>query len=149
MLIYALRASSAGLGGLPAPDHMVSSMSTGPRGLNGDSPFMSAQPDRDIDSPPHAIPTPRSPALMAWLTLAKALSDDPQYRLRVAPATLSGNPTASAAQRAMSPIPSCAGFTQPATMSSTASRGTPTRSHAPFMVMPSSSSVRMPDKVPP
>src|ERR1700742_365062 len=149
MLMYALRASSAGLGGPPAPDHMVSSMTTGPRGLNGASPFINAHPDRDIDSTPQAIPTPRSPALMEWLTLTKALSDEPQYRLRVAPATESGNPTASAAQRAISPIPSWAGLTQPAMMSSTASMGTPTRSHAPFMVMPSSSSVRMPDNVPP
>src|ERR1700742_2659918 len=149
MLMYALRASSAGLGGRPAPDHMVSSMSTGPRGLNGASPFISAHPDRDIDSTPQAIPTPRSPALMAWLPRPGALGAEPQYRLRGAPATLSGNRTASAAQRATSPIPSCAGLTQPATMSSTASRGTPTRSHAPFMVMPSSSSVRMPDNVPP
>src|SRR6201999_4134513 len=34
--------------------------------------------DRDIDSPPQAIPTPRSPALMEWLTLTKGLSDEPQ-----------------------------------------------------------------------
>src|ERR1700753_2449722 len=104
--MYALRANNTGFGGPPAPDHMVSNMNTGPRGLNAASPFISAHPDRDIDSTPQAIPTPRSPALMAWLTLTRALGDDPQYRLRVAPATLSGNPAASAPRAGTSPIPS-------------------------------------------
>ena len=45
----------------------------------------------------------------------------------------------------MSPIPSCAGFTQPATMSSIRSSGTPTRSQAATIVWPSRSSVRMCD----
>src|SRR5262249_3495639 len=107
-----------GFGGPPAPDHMVSSSTTGPRGAKAASPFMYAQPDRDIDSTPHAIPTPRSPALIACARFTVALSDEPQNRLIVAPATLSGNPAARAAQRATSPIPSWAGFTQPATTSS-------------------------------
>ena len=47
-----------------------------------------------------------------------ALSDDAQNRLMVDPATLSGNPAASADHRAISPMPSCAGLTQPAMMSS-------------------------------
>src|SRR5258707_8128796 len=118
MPMYALRASSVGLGGPPAPAHMVSSSMTGPRGENGASPFIYAHPERDIDSTPQAIPTPRSPALIAWATLTVALSDDAQKRLIVAPATLSGKPAASAAHRATSPMPSWAGFTQPATMSS-------------------------------
>jgi hypothetical protein len=143
--MYALRASSAGLGGPPAPAHMVSSMKTGPLGLKAASPFISAHPERDIDSTPHAMPTPRSPALMAWLTLIVALSDDPQKRLIVAPATLSGNPAASAAHRPTSPIPSWAGFTHPATTSSMAPGSTPTRSQAPFIVIPRRSSVRMCD----
>src|ERR1700759_4986434 len=129
MLMYALRASSSGLGGPPAPAHIVSSSTTGPRGANGASPFMYAQPDRDIDSTPQAIPTPRSPALIACATLMVALTDEPQNRLMVAPAALSGNPAGSAAHRAISPMPSWAGLTQPATMSSIWSEGTPTRSH--------------------
>src|ERR1700752_5461517 len=119
MPIYALRASSVGFGGPPAPAHIVSSSMTGPRGANGASPFMYAQPERDIDSTPHAIPTPRSPALIACATLIVALTDEPQNRLMVAPATLSGKPAASAAHRPTSPIPSWAGVTQPAPMSST------------------------------
>src|SRR3979409_446481 len=59
--MYALRASSAGLGGPPAPAHIVSSISTGPRGINGASPFISAHPDRDIAATPAARPT-RGPA---------------------------------------------------------------------------------------
>ena len=55
--MYALRASRAGLGGPPAPAHIVSSMNTGPRGENGASPFISAHPERDIDSTPAASPT--------------------------------------------------------------------------------------------
>src|ERR1700730_2486029 len=104
--MYALRASRIGLGGPPAPAHMVSSNKTGPRGANGASPFMYAQPERDIDSTPHAIPTPRSPALIACATWTVALTDEPQNRLIVAPATLSGKPAASAAQRPTSPMPS-------------------------------------------
>ena len=67
---------------------------------------MYAQPDLDIDSTPQAIPTPRSPALIACATLIVALTDEPQNRLMVTPATLSGKPAASAAHRATSPIPS-------------------------------------------
>src|SRR6201988_470584 len=149
MLMYALRASNTVLGGPPAPLHMVSSISTGPRGLNAASPFISAHPERDIDSTPQAIPKPRSPALIAWLMVTAALSDDPQNLFTVDPAAVSGNPAANAAHRATSPMPSWAGFTQPATMSSTASSGTPSRSQAPFIVIPSNSSARIPDSVPP
>ena len=124
-------------------------MNTGPRGLNGASPFISAHPERDIDSTPQAMPTPRSPALIAWLTLTVALSDEPQYRLIVTPATLSGKPAARAAQRPTSPMPSWTGFTQPATMSSIWSSAMPTRSQAPFIVMASRWSVRRWDNVPP
>src|SRR5690349_22489936 len=98
--MYALRASRAGFGGPPAPAHIVSSRNTGPRGENGASPFIQAQPDRDIDSTPQAIPTFRSPALIAWLMLTVALTDEPQNRLIVAPGTLSGKPAARAAHRA-------------------------------------------------
>src|ERR1700752_4833699 len=117
--MYALRANSFGFGGPPAPDHIVSSRITGPRGENGASPFMYAHPERDIDSTPQAIATPRSPALIACAMLTVALTDEPQNRLMVAPATLSGKPAASAAHLPTSPMPSWAGFTQPATMSST------------------------------
>ena len=41
------------------------------------------------------------------------VNDEAQKRLTVAAGTESGKPAASAAQRAMSPMPSCAGFTQP------------------------------------
>ena len=51
--------------------------------------------------------------------------------------------------RATAPEFSCAGFTHPATMSSTWSSGTPTRSHAATIVRPSRSSVRMCDSEPP
>ena len=54
-----------GFGGPPAPAHIVSSMKIGPRGMNGASPFMNAQPQRDIDSTPPATPTPSSPARIA------------------------------------------------------------------------------------
>ena len=48
------RRAALGFGGPPAPAHIVSSMNTGPRGLNGASPFINAQPERDIDSTPAA-----------------------------------------------------------------------------------------------
>src|SRR5262245_29770946 len=147
--MYALRASRAGFGGPPAPAHIVSSRNTGPRGENGASPFIQAQPDRDIDSTPQAIPTFRSPALIAWLMLTVALTDEPQNRLIVAPGTLSGKPAARAAHRATSPIPSWAGFTQPAAMSSTCSSGSPTRSQAARIVIPNRSSSRRCDNDPP
>src|SRR5260370_41808641 len=105
---------------------MVSSSMTGPRGENGASPFIYAQPDRDIDSTPQAIPTPRSPALIACAMLTVALTDEPQNRLMVAPATLSGKPAANAAHLPTSPMPSCAGSPRPATTSSTASAAPPT-----------------------
>jgi hypothetical protein len=77
------------------------------------------------------------------------VSDDAQNRLTVAAGTESGKPAASAAQRAMSPIPSWATLTQPAAMSSIRSNGTRTRSHAATIVWPSRSSVRMCDSEPP
>src|SRR3954471_7214970 len=147
--MYASRASSAGLGGPPAPAHIVSSMKIGPRGMNGASPFMNAQPDRDIDSAPPAIPTPSSPLRIAWAMLMHAVSDEAQKRLTVAAGTLSGKPAASAAQRARSPMPSCATLTHPAAMSSIRSSGTPTRSHAQTIVCPSRSSSRMDESPPP
>src|SRR6201993_1381139 len=128
---------------------MVSSKITGPRGENGASPFMYAHPERDIDSTPHATATPRSPALIAWANWTVALNDEAQNRLIVAPATLSGKPAASAAHRATSPMPSCAGLTQPAITSSIWSSSTPTRSHAPLIANPSRSSSRICDSEPP
>src|SRR3954447_14223075 len=146
--MYALRASSAGFGGPPAPAHIVSSMNTGPRGMNGASPFISAQPERDIDSTPLARPTDSSSLRIAWASEIAPDSDDAQKRFTVIAGTESGKPAASAAQRAMSPIPSCAGFTQPAVMSSTRSSGTPTRSQAQTIVWPSRSSARIWDSAP-
>jgi hypothetical protein len=124
-------------------------MKSGPRGLNGASPFMNAQPERDIDSTPPARPTASSPLRMAWETLIAPVSDDAQKRLTVTAGTESGKPAASAAQRAMSPMPSWATFTQPAAMSSTRSSGTPAFSHAATIVAPSRSSVRMWESAPP
>src|SRR5437588_11593874 len=106
--MYALRASSVGLGGPPAPAHIVSSMNTGPRGMNGSSPFISAQPERDIDSTPAASPNDSSSLRMAWARWIAPDSEEAQKRLTVIAGTDSGNPAASAAQRAMSPTPSCA-----------------------------------------
>src|SRR3954452_16941699 len=106
MSMYASRARRLGFGGPPAPAHIVSSMKIGPRGMNGASPFMNAQPERDIDSAPPAIPTPSSSDRIAWAMLMQAVSDDAQNRLTVAAGTESGNPAASAAQRPRSPIPS-------------------------------------------
>ncbi len=124
-------------------------MNTGPRGMNGASPFMNAHPDRDIDSTPPARPTDISSLRIAWAVEIAPDSDDAQKRLTVTAGTESGKPAASAAQRATSPIPSCAGFTHPATMSSMRSSGTPTRSQAATMVRPSRSSVRRCDSEPP
>ena len=45
------------------------------------------------------------------------VSDEAQKRLTVTAGTESGKPAASAPQRAMSPMPSCAVLTQPAVMS--------------------------------
>ena len=113
---------------------MVSSKKTGPRGLNGASPFMLAQPERDMDSTPAASPTPSSPQRMAWATEMAPVSDEAQKRFTVTAGTESGNPAASAPQRAMSPMPSWATLTQPAEMSSMRSSGTDTRSHAATIV---------------
>src|SRR2546429_9505073 len=112
MSTYASRASRFGFGGPPAPAHIVSSSSTGPRGENGASPFMYAQPERDIDSTPPASPTPSSSERIAWAIWIAQVSDDAQKRLTVAAGTEAGNPAASAPQRAMSPIPPRATFTQ-------------------------------------
>src|SRR6478752_9585944 len=127
--MYALLASSAGFGGPPAPAHIVSSISTGPRGMNGASPFISAQPDRDIDSTPAARPTDNSSLRIACAIEIAPDRDEAQKRFTVIAGTESGKPAANAPQRATSPIPSCAGLTQPAVMSSMRSSGTPTRSH--------------------
>src|SRR5205814_9172227 len=104
--MYASRASSVGFGGPPAPAHIVSSMKMGPRGMNGASPFMNAHPERDIDSTPAARPTPSSSLRMAWATEIAPDSDEAQKRLTVIAGTESGNPAASAAHRAISPMPS-------------------------------------------
>ena len=77
------------------------------------------------------------------------VSDEAQKRLMVTAGTESGKPAANAPQRATSPMPSWAGFTQPAVMSSIRSSGTPTRSHAATIVCPSKSSVRRCDSEPP
>src|SRR5438105_13378496 len=114
MSMYASRASSVGFGGPPAPAHIVSSIKTGPRGMNGASPFISAQPERDIDSAPPARPTDSSSLRIACAVEIALVSDDAQKRLTVTAGTESGKPAASAAQRATAPIPSRAGFTQPA-----------------------------------
>src|ERR1700737_2818035 len=98
--MYALRARSVGLGGPPAPAHIVSSMNTGPRGMNGASPFISAQPERDIDSTPPARPIDNSSLRIACAIEIAPESDDAQKRLTVIAGTESGNPAASAAHRA-------------------------------------------------
>jgi len=117
--------------------------------MKGASPFISAHPERDIDSTPAARPTVSSPARIACAIWIVQVSEDAQKRLTVAAGTESGNPAANAAHRAMSPIPSCAGFTQPAAMSSIRSRATPTRSQAQTITCPSRSSVLMCDSEPP
>ena len=122
------------MGGPPAPAHMVSSRRTGPRGLKGASPFIWAQPDRDMDSTPAASPTPSSSLRMACAMLMAPVKEEAQKRLMVTAGTESGNPAAKAPQRATSPMPSCAVFTQPALISSIRSRGTPTRAHAATIV---------------
>src|SRR6478752_10189643 len=114
MSMYASRASRLGFGGPPAPAHIVSSSSAGPRGMNGASPFMYAQPERDIDSTPAARPTDSSSLRIACAIEIAPDREEAQKRLTVIAGTESGKPAASAAQRAMSPIPSCAGLTQPA-----------------------------------
>src|SRR5436190_13569803 len=103
--MYAFRASSVGLGGPPAPAHIVSSINTGPRGMNGASPFINAHPDRDIDSTPPASPTDNSSLRIACATEIAPDNDEAQKRLTVIAGTESGNPAASAAHRATSPIP--------------------------------------------
>src|SRR3954451_18695486 len=141
--MYAFRASSAGFGGPPAPAHIVSSMNTGPRGMNGASPFISAHPDRDIDSTPAARPIESSSLRIACAIEIAPDSEEAQKRFTVIAGTESGKPAASAAQRPTSPIPSCATLTQPAVMSSIRSTSTPTRSQAATIVWPRRSSRRM------
>jgi hypothetical protein len=46
--------------------------------MNGASPFMSAQPDLDIDSTPPASPTPISPARIACAMWIAPVNDDAQ-----------------------------------------------------------------------
>jgi hypothetical protein len=147
--MYASRASSAGLGGPPAPAHIVSSINTGPRGENGASPFISAQPDRLIDSTPAARPSEISPTWIECAMLIVAVSDDAQNRFTVYAGTSSGKPAASAAQRAMSPMPSWATLTQPAAISCTCSGRTPARSQPLVIASPSRSSVRVRASAPP
>src|SRR3982074_1232158 len=106
MSMYAFRANSVGLGGPPAPAHIVSSINRGPRGMNGASPFINAQPDRDIDSTPAARPPANSSLELACVIEMAPDNDDAQTRLTVIAGTESGKPEANAAQRAMSPIPS-------------------------------------------
>ena len=117
--------------------------------MNGASPFISAQPERDIDSAPPARPMDSSSLRIACAVEIALVRDDAQKRLTVTAGTESGKPAASAAQRATSPIPSCAGFTQPAEMSSMRSSGTPTRSQAQTIVWPRRSSSRTCDSEPP
>jgi hypothetical protein len=117
--------------------------------MNGASPFMKAHPDRDIDSTPPARPTDISSLRIAWAVEIAPDSEDAQKRLTVTAGTESGKPAANAAQRATSPIPSCATFTQPAVMSSIRSSGTPTLSHAATIAWPSRSSTRRCDSEPP
>src|SRR5437870_6324571 len=100
MSMYASLASRAGFGGPPAPAHIVSSIRTGPRGMNGASPFISAHPERDIDSTPLARPTDSSSLRMACAIEMAPDSDEAQKRLTVIAGTESGKPAASAAQRA-------------------------------------------------
>src|SRR5256714_15327933 len=104
MSMYASRASSAGFGGPPAPAHIVSSIKSGPRGMNGASPFISAQPERDIDSTPAARPTDSSSLRIACAIEIAPERDEAQKRLTVIAGTESGKPAASAPQRATSPM---------------------------------------------
>src|SRR2546421_12955195 len=103
--MYAFLASRFGFGGPPAPAHIVSSRRTGPRGMNGASPFMYAHPERDIDSTPAARPTDSSSLRIACAIEIAPVSEDAQKRLTVTAGTESGKPAARAAQRAMSPMP--------------------------------------------
>src|SRR2546423_13448827 len=114
MSMYASRTSRAGFGGPPAPAHIVSSINTGPRGMNGASPFISAHPDRDIDSTPAARPPDSSSLRIAYAIEIAPDSDEAQKRLTVIAGTESGEPAAKAAQRAISPIPPRARVTHPA-----------------------------------
>src|SRR5213083_3627517 len=107
--MYALRASSAGFGGPPAPAHIVSSMNTGPRGMNGASPFISAHPERDIDSTPAASPTDSSSLRIACAMLIAPDSEEAQKRLTVMAGAECGKPAGRAAQPAVPALPSFAG----------------------------------------
>src|SRR3954452_21849760 len=149
MSMYASRASSTGFGGPPAPAHIVSSMNTGPRGMNGASPFMYAEPERDIDSTPPASPTESSPLRIACAVEIAADREEAQKRFTVIAGTESGKPAASPHDQPTSPIPSCATLTQEAVMSSNQSSSTPTRSQAATIVWPRRSSRRMCDSDPP
>src|SRR5260370_5122338 len=96
MSTYASRASRTGLGGPPAPAHMVSSNRTGPRGLNGASPFIWAHPERDVDSTPAASPTSSSLLRMACAIEMAPVRDDAQNRLMVTAVSQTADPAGSA-----------------------------------------------------
>jgi len=66
---------------------------------------MNAHPERDIDSTPAARPTLTAPTSTACAKPIAALSEEAQKRFMVIAGTLSGNPAASAAHRATSPMP--------------------------------------------
>lgn len=91
------------MGRASSPYQSVSSMNCGPRGANGASPFMNAQPECDIDSTPAANPTLIAPTWIAGAREIAALSEEAQKRFIVIAGTFSGNPAASAAHRATSP----------------------------------------------
>jgi FAD/FMN-containing dehydrogenase len=58
-------------------------MNTGPRGMNGASPFIRAHPDRDIDSTPAARPTDSSSLRIACAIEIAPDSEDAQKRFTV------------------------------------------------------------------
>ena len=58
-------------------------MKIGPRGMNGASPFMNAQPERDIDSTPAARPTESSSLRIACAIEIAPESEEAQKRLTV------------------------------------------------------------------
>src|SRR5216684_1560307 len=77
---------------------MVSNKKIRPRGLKGASPFIWAQPERDMDSTPAASPTSSSLERMACAMKMAPVSEDAQNRLTVTDGTESGNPAADIAR---------------------------------------------------
>jgi len=67
---------------------------------------MNAHPLRDIDSTPAAKPTLTAPTSKACAKPIAALNEEAQKRFIVIACKLLGNPAASAAHRATSPMPS-------------------------------------------